>query len=249
MQEPGPDGKAHESDTTLPKGQATAAPGALEGGWRALPGQARELFARRTLRFLFTGVIVLFLGLNGIFYWLPTHFVREFDAGTLVGGAATAMIIILGVPAGTLIGSLIDRRLHGVVRGVRVLAGGVGFTVGGILMAIAFQMPSLASQVTLLVLSISSMAVAIPVHFAAAADCMSHRYRGLGFTLLQIGTAMGSSFGPLMVGWVSDRTGSLQGSFYVLVIPVALAGLLVLGGRKTYEDDAAQVLEDSLADQ
>jgi MFS family permease len=221
-------------------------PNPLEGGWRALLDQIRELARSRTLRFLFAALVVLFLGLNGIFFWLPTFFVRTWGVGTALGGALTAVIIIIGVISGTLVGSLIGRRWHGIVPGVRVLAGGVGFAVGGVLMGVAFLSPSLGLQVALLVLATASMSIAIPNHFAAAADCISPRHRGVGFTLVQVGTAAGSSFGPLVVGAVSDRTGSLQQSFYTLVVPIVIAGIVVLGGRSSYEDDAASVLEGSL---
>lgn len=243
--------RAHQAQPgqSRERDEAEAAPGAtspLDGGWRALLVQIRELFESRTLRFLFTALVVLFLGLNGIFFWLPTSFVRAWGVGTAVGGALTAVIIIVGVIAGTLVGSLIGRRWHGVVPGVRVLAGGIGFAVGGLLMGAAFLSPGLGLQVTLLVLATASMSIAIPNHFAAAADCISPRNRGVGFTLVQVGTAAGSSFGPLVVGAVSDHTGSLQLSFYSLVIPIVIAGVVVLGGRGSYEDDAARVLEDAL---
>lgn len=227
-------------------GSAAAVTNPLDDGWRALLGQIRELFKSRTLRYLFAALVVLFLGLNGIFFWLPTSFVRAWGVGTAVGGALTATIIIVGVIGGTVVGSLIGRRWHGIIPGIRVLAGGIGFTVGGILMGVAFMSTGLAMQVTLLVLATASMSVAIPNHFAAAADCISPRNRGIGFTLVQVGTAAGSSFGPLVVGAVSDRTGSLQISFYSLVIPIAIAGIVVLGGRSSYEDDAARVLDDAL---
>jgi MFS family permease len=225
---------------------SAATPKPLEGGWRALLDQIRELARSRTLRFLFAALVVLFLGLNGIFFWLPSFFVRTWGVGTALGGALTAVIIIIGVIAGTVVGSLIGRRWHGIVPGVRVLAGGVGFAVGGLLMGVAFLSPRLGLQVTLLVLATASMSIAIPNHFAAAADCISPRHRGVGFTLVQVGTAAGSSFGPLVVGAVSDRTGSLQQSFYTLVVPIVIAGIVVLGGRSSYEDDAASVLEGSL---
>jgi MFS family permease len=218
----------------------------LEGGWRGLRSQIAELFRSRTLRFLFAALVVLFLGLNGIFYWLPSSFVRAWDVGPAIGGVLTALIIIIGVITGTLIGSLIGRRWHGIVPGIRVTAGGIGFTLGGVLMGAGFLSPTLGLQVTLLVLATASMSIAIPNHFAAAADCISPRNRGVGFTLVQVGTAVGSSFGPLIVGAVSDRTGSLQLSFYSLVVPIVIAGLVVLGGRRSYEADAAKVLEDSL---
>lgn len=236
------------ADTTAGAHDAVAgdAPNPLAGGWRALLGQIRELFGSRTLRFLFAALVVLFLGLNGIFFWLPTYFVRTWGVGTGLGGALTAVIIIVGVIAGTAVGSLIGRRWHGIVAGVRVLAGGIGFAAGGILMSAAFLSPGLAPQVALLVLATASMSIAIPNHFAAAADCISPRHRGVGFTLVQVGTAAGASFGPLAVGAVSDRTGSLEQSFATLVVPIVVAGIVVLGGRSSYEDDAARVLEGSL---
>lgn len=218
----------------------------LDAGWRPLLRQIREIFRIRTLLFLYGGMVVLFLSLNGIFFWLPTYFVRTFDIGTGLGGTLTAVVTMVGVVTGTAIGAVIGRRWHGRVEGGRVVAGALGFLGGGVLMGAGFISPTLTSQVTLITAATASMSIAIPNHFAAAADCIAARNRGVGFTFTQIGTATGSSFGPLVVGMVSDRTGSLEISFYTLVVPILIAGLVVLGGRNTYEDDAAQVLADSL---
>jgi MFS family permease len=235
-----------------PSGSGVPGPGTargahhLEGGWRPLVQQIREIFRIRTLLFLYGGMVVLFLSLNGIFFWLPTYFVRSFGIGTGLGGALTAVVTMVGVIAGTAVGAVIGRRWHGRVRGGRVVAGALGFLGGGVLMGAGFLSPTLTSQVALITAATASMSIAIPNHFAAAADCITARNRGVGFTFTQIGTATGSSFGPLVVGMVSDRTGSLEFSFYTLVVPILLAGLVVLGGRHTYEDDAATVLADSL---
>jgi MFS family permease len=218
----------------------------VEGGLSGFFRQVREIFRVHTLYYLFGGMVVLFLSLSGIFFWLPTFFVRHWEVGEGLGGTLTALVTIIGVPIGTVVGAIIGRRWHGSVKGGRVVASAIGFVLGSILMGAGFLSPSLPLQVGLIVAATAAMSIAIPNLFAAAADCIHATNRGVGFTFTQLGTAAGSSFGPLTLGIVSDRTGSLLVSFYVLIIPIFLAGLVTLRGRATYDEDARRVLSDSL---
>lgn len=70
--------------------------------------------------------------------------------------------------------------------------------------------------------------------------------RGIGFSLLQFVVAASGAWGPMLVGAISDRTGSLNLAMYVLGVPGVLAALLVLSARTSYESDAEFVLDETL---
>jgi len=72
--------------------------------------------------------------------------------------------------------------------------------------------------------------------------------RGLGFAVLQLLVTGGGAFGPLIVGIVSDRSGSLLAGMYVLVLPMVAGGLLTLRARKSFERDARKVMEEAARD-
>jgi hypothetical protein len=47
---------------------------------------------------------------------------------------------------------------------------------------------------------------------------------------------------PLLVGWISDVTGSLVTAFYIVFPPVIFGLLLLLRARHTLEDDAQAIV-------
>ncbi|MPZ87674.1 MAG: MFS transporter [Nitriliruptorales bacterium] len=211
-------------------------------GWSGLRRQIGALWRSRTIRLLLVGVPVFFLGLNGFVYWLPSYLTRTWGVGESRAGLLSSLVLVVGVIGGTLAGAALDRRIHDRLPGGRVLAGGGGMLAGSLLLIAGLRTPSLVVQVGLLTVAVALLAVAIPTLFAASADCLHHSLRGIGFAMLQVGITLGSSLGPLIIGAVSDATGSLTASFMVLGVPMAAAAAIVLAGRSGYERDARHVL-------
>ncbi len=207
--------------------------------------QLREVLTIRTLLAVSIGLMLLSLGLAGIFYWLPSLLVRNFGIGPAAAGSLGGLMTIAGVVSGTLIGSWLGRRWHGTRKGGRLLAGGGGITAGSLVLAVALTMDSLAAFCVVVTVSSVLTSMAIPNMTASLADVIGAASRGLGFAVLQVLITAGAAFGPLVVGIASDGTGSLISAMYVLIVPMVIGGLLTLSARGFFESDARRVLEDA----
>jgi len=204
--------------------------------------QFRQVITIPTLIFVCVGLGLLTLGLAGIFYWLPSLMVRVFGLGAAAAGSLTGLITIAGTLTGTLVGSWLGRKWHGTRKGGRLLAGGGGITIGAIILAVALSTGSPAGLTILTLLACAFMSIAIPNMTASLADVVPAGARGLGFAVLQLLITGCGAFGSLVVGIVSEATGSLLTGMFILVIPMIVGGLLTLGARASFERDAEKVM-------
>ncbi|NUS04119.1 MAG: MFS transporter, partial [Nonomuraea sp.] len=207
--------------------------------------QVRQVLAIRTLVLVSLGVMILTLGLGGVYFWLPSLMVRVFGMETGVASSLSGGVTIVGVLAGTVFGSYLAKRLHGRVKGGRLLVGGAGITIGSTLLGAALLMSSPVALVILVLLAVTLSSTAIPTCTACIADVVGARSRGVGFAVLQLLLTVGLAFGPLIVGMTSDATGSLLLAMYALIVPMIIGGLVVLASRGSYEREAARVLDEA----
>ncbi|MGC5014896.1 MFS transporter [Streptosporangium sp. DT93] len=205
--------------------------------------QLREVMAIRTLLVVCIGLMLVSLGLGGVFYWLPSLLVRNFGIGIAAAGSLSGIITIIGVVGGTVIGSWIGGVWHGTRKGGRLLAGGGGIALGSTALAVALTMNSIPLFSVVLVVASVLTSMAIPNLTASLADVVPADSRGLGFAVLQLFLTGGVAFGPLIVGIVSDNAGSLVVAMYALIVPMVVGGLITLFARGFYERDAQRVLD------
>jgi MFS family permease len=217
-----------------------------EKGFRALWEQIKTVLRIRTIVLVYAGLAVLFFGLGGIFFWLPTFYQRTFGLDSGPAGSITAGITLFGVVGGTWIGGVIGERVHGKVKGGRVVAGGTGIFCGSLVFPLSLTSGTLTGQALFLLVSVTFMSVAIPNLQSSIADALPANQRGVGFSLLGIFTTFGA-FGPLLVGMISDATGSLNTAFGYLLIPMALGGLVTMAGRATFDRDVQRALDEVMA--
>ncbi|WP_436534671.1 MFS transporter [Actinoplanes sp. HUAS TT8] len=200
--------------------------------------QIVALLRIRTLRSVITGLSILFFGLGGLFFWMPSFYAREFGlpeaSAAAVGGGAG----LVGIVAGILTGSWLGDRRHQ----HRVTIGGLSLLVGTVFLAGAVSVPVLAPQAVCFTLANAGFAAAIANLTAANADVVAAHRRGLGFAVLQLVVTLGGALGPWLIGLASDTTGSLRWAYTVVLLPLAVGSLIVLRGRHTYRQDAEAAL-------
>jgi MFS family permease len=215
-----------------------AAPRA-EGPPVPMRAQLVALLRIRTLRSVITGLSILFFGLGGLFFWMPSFYAREFGlaeaSAAAVGGGAGLVGIVAGILAGSWLG---DRRHHD-----RVAIGGWSLLFGTVFLAGAVSVPVLAPQAICYTLANAGFAGAIANLTAANADVVAAHRRGLGFAVLQMLVTLGGALGPWLIGLASDATGSLRWAYTVVLLPLVVGSLIVLRGHRTYRQDAAAALE------
>ncbi|MEU8798478.1 MFS transporter [Spirillospora sp. NPDC048819] len=205
--------------------------------------QLRTLLGIPTLRSVVLGLTILFFGLGGLFFWMPSYYQRTYDLAEGPAAAIAGGVGLAGMVIGTLLGSRYGDRRHGLSPGWRVHLGAIGLAVGTTGLAGAVLIPALPGQIAFYFLANTGFSIAIPNLTAATADVVSAGRRGLGFAVLQFLITLGGAAGPLLVGAASDLTGSLRGAFTVLLLPLLAGTLVVFGGRRHYDADAAHALQ------
>ncbi|MFE1233350.1 MFS transporter [Streptomyces sp. NPDC058745] len=226
---------------------ARAVPDARVGA-AAVPlrAQIRELLRIRTLRTVVTGLSILFFGLGGLFYWMPSYYGRFFGLGEAQAAAVAGGTGLVGIVAGIITGSWLGDRQGRPRRGRRVTLGGAGLMLGTVALAGAVAVPVLVPQALCFGLANFGFAAALANLTAANADVVAAERRGLGFAVLQLLVTLGGSLGPWLIGLASDATGSLRYAFAAVLVPLLVGSAVVLRGRRHYDADAAAATHRSV---
>jgi MFS family permease len=230
---------------TLPEPGRNAADGDRAEVELPPPGAFRtdlcQLWRLPTIRAVYVGATVAYLGFNGIAYWLPSFWEREFD---IVEGTAAALTGGLGITAtviGSALGGVLGDRWGGGDVEVRVGIAGAGLGGGGLLVVAGMALPGLAAQMLLLGIGACAIVAAAPNFAAVIGDVLPAHRRGIGYAFFTFVIVAGGALGPLVIGAVSDIAGSLRFALVVGLVPVAPGGVLVIRARRhAARDRAAQ---------
>jgi MFS family permease len=211
---------------------------------RGLRDQVRAVVRIRTLWFTGFSLTVSSLALTGLYYWMPSLMQRRFGVGEATAGGISGLVSLVGVVGGTVVGVRLGQRPRGGLGLApwRVVVGGVGILLNGLLMAAALAMPGVGVFSLFVFLSAFFGSWAIPTLTACVADVIPASDRGVGFGVLQVAATVGMAVGPLVVGVVSDTSGSLLTGMACLVPLMLVAGVSSLACRPWVERDAAAVL-------
>ena len=204
-----------------------------------LGADLRALLAVPSLRMFFVGIAVAFGGFNGLGYWLPTFWQRQFDLGEGQSAALTGAVALTATIAGSWIGGVLGDRWHEQRPTGRVDLAGRTLAAGGALLALALILPSLPIQIPVLIVAAVLIVSGMPSYAAAVADVLPPSRRGIGFALFTFLVTLSSALGPLGVGIVSDLTGSLRGALVAGALPCVPGALVLLRARRTFVADMA----------
>lgn len=204
--------------------------------------EARAVLSIMSLRGITISLGLLYLGLGGLFYWLPTLLQRtedmSYDAAAGIAGGVGGVGIVIGI----ILGSRIGDRGHGVKSGWRIRISLWFLLVGALSITGVVVLPGVVLRVTLVALACVGFAGAIPNLTAASADVVPAARRGLGFAAVQFLLSLGGALGPFLIGVVSDATGSINIAFLALVPPLFASVLILRWAAITYDDDARKAL-------
>lgn len=219
---------------------AHAAPTLADRG--SMVREARELLRIRALRGVITSLCLLYLGLGGLFYWLPTLLERaedmEYDAAAGLAGAVGGTGIVIGI----ILGSRIGDRGHGAKPAWRLRTAWGFLLFGAVSLTGVVLIPGLPVRLTLIALCCVGFAGAIPNLTAASADVVPASRRGLGFAVLQFLTTLGGAAGPLLIGIVSDAVGNLGLAMLALLPPLFVTLVVLRRTTPHYDADARAAL-------
>jgi MFS family permease len=209
-------------------------------GLRQELARVREVLRIPTVRHLFFGLTVAFLGFNGIAFWLPTFLERTHDLSESAAAGMTAVTAIVAGLGGSLLGGIVGDRRERRRTGARVDLVVVSLAVGGVILIGALLVPMLGPQVLAIGLAAFVLSLSFANFAAATADVLPAHIRGTGFAVFTFLLTLGSALGPLVVGGVSDATGSLGVALAVAVVPTLPGAWVVARARTTVGPDSAR---------
>lgn len=195
-----------------------------------------------TIRRIYVGLTVAFLGFNGIAYWLPSYWERQHGLSEGEAGALTAGVAVVSAIGGSILGGVIGDRWNSRRAGGRIDLVVISLISGAGVLMLGLVLPGLGPQAAGLGLAAFLLTISFPNFAAAAADVLPAVRRGSGFALFTFLLQAGGALGPLVVGLSSDVSGDLGLAIGISVIPVVPGALYVLGARHTVEADRASAL-------
>ncbi|MSO78271.1 MAG: MFS transporter [Acidimicrobiia bacterium] len=195
-----------------------------------------------TVRRIYVGLTVAFMGFNGIAYWLPSYWERQHHLSETEAGALTAGIAVVAAIGGSILGGVIGDRWNARRPGGRIDLVVISLISGAGVLMIGLMLPGLGTQAVGLGLAAFLLTISFPNFAAAAADVLPAARRGTGFALFTFLLQAGGALGPLIVGVASDLSGNLGLAIGISVVPAIPGALYVLGARHTVDADRAAAL-------
>ncbi len=213
------------------------------GAWSGLREDMKMIFGIRTMRFVLVGVSAMLFTVSGVGYWLAVYHQRY--SGFTEEQAAGVAGVLLGVAGivGTMWGGHFADKVYGEGPAGRITQVANAVLICLVLFCASLAVPWVPVRLALQFVSVLSAASAIPGLRASMMDVTPVHARGVSVSAFAlVSTVFGTALAPIVVGGISDLTGSLVTAFYVVTPPV-IAGTLVLRRAKhTIVEDAAAIL-------
>jgi MFS family permease len=209
------------------------------GGIRQELARVRETLRIPTVRTLYAGLTVAFLGFNGIAFWMPTFLERTHDISEGAAAGITAAAALIAGLGGSILGGVLGDRRERRAAGGRIDLVVFSLGVGGVILIGALAVPTLGPQVLAIGVAAFVLSLSFANFAAATAEVLPARIRGTGFAVFTFLLTLGSALGPLIVGGVSDATGSLGVALGVAVLPTLPGAFVVARARATVAADTA----------
>jgi MFS family permease len=208
-----------------------------------LVSQLKMIFGIRTMRYVLVGVGALLFTVSGIGTWLAIYHDRYSGLTEAQSTALTGGTLGLGGLIGTIAGGWFSDRYHHRWKGGRIVIVVWTSVLCAALFMISFAVDLVGLRIALQFVGITAAAGAAPGLRATMLDVVPPESRGVGASAMALTTSVfGQAMAPLLVGWISDVTGSLVAAFYIVFPPVIFGLLLLLRARHTLEDDAQAIV-------
>jgi MFS family permease len=208
-----------------------------------LRADLKMIFGIRTMRFVLVGVSAMLFTVAGVGYWLAVYHERYSGfTEEQAAGVAGAVLGIAGI-LGTIWGGRVSDRVYGVSPAGRITQVANSVTFCMVLFCTSLAVPWVPLRVLMQFVGVAAAASAIPGLRASMMDVTPVHARGVSTSAFAlVSTVFGTALAPLVVGLLSDVTGSLVAAFYIVTPPVIIGTLILRRAKHTIVEDAAAIL-------
>eukprot|EP01124_Arcella_intermedia_P008190 TRINITY_DN15130_c0_g1_i1.p1 TRINITY_DN15130_c0_g1~~TRINITY_DN15130_c0_g1_i1.p1 ORF type:complete len:441 (+),score=98.13 TRINITY_DN15130_c0_g1_i1:22-1344(+) len=172
------------------------------------------------------GVFFSTFGVGAMGDWLPTYFSRaihiEMSEASLIMGGVT----VAGGIGGSVVGSIINQYLTSHIPTPNFLVCSIGTILSSIFAILAITNLKLIPSIILILLSEFFLFFYNGPSSAALANCVHAGIRARAFSIMTFISHLGDAFSPMVVGWISDRTGNLEFGISIVPLVFLLSGLI-----------------------
>jgi MFS transporter, Spinster family, sphingosine-1-phosphate transporter len=193
---------------------------------------------RRLLWLWACGTLAIACG-QGFGQWVFFYFVRVLGMGADKAGAFVGVANLVGGIFGGLVGgALADKQRKKRVGGEFDIAAGAAFVGAVFVFATLEAGPGIGAAVGGLIATFAIYALFPPLLSAMLSMVPPHRHGATGaINTLCLG-GIGAGLGPTVIGFASDRLGSLHMALYIPMAGLAVAGFLAMQAGKVARDNA-----------
>jgi MFS family permease len=202
------------------------------------------IFRIRTMLYVLVGVSILLFAVSGIGFGLPVYLSRYAGFSTERGAGVAALILATAGATGTLLGGRRADKL--VVRGgvaARITAVSNAALVCVACFGASLAVPTVPVRLLLQWAAVAAIATGLPTLRAATMDVTPAHSRGVAMSAFALtSTVLGTAFAPIVVGAISDVTGSLVAAFWIVMPLICVGAFALRRACHTASDDAAAIV-------
>ncbi|HEY9556037.1 MAG TPA: MFS transporter, partial [Acidimicrobiales bacterium] len=231
MKEPG---RGQADGLTLPEAERVPLRQLAATANASLRADLRMIFGIRTMRYVLVGVSAMLFTVAGVGYWLAVYHERYSGFSEAeAAGVAGAVLGIAGI-IGTFWGGRVADRVYGVSPAARITQVSNAILVSLLLFIASFAMPIVPVRIAMQFVAVLSAASAVPGLRASMMDVTPVHARGVSVSAFALcSTVFGTALAPLVVGILSDVTGSLIAAFCVVTPPVIIGTVILRRAKHT----------------
>src|SRR3954468_14111364 len=222
--------------------RTTAAGAVAAGAFDDFQDAAVLVFRTPTLIWVFLGGAMITFAVNGLIAWAAAFMQRVHGLSVASVGSAFGFWALAGGVGGALVGGRFADRLQQRWPGGRVLASGAGFVLGAPVCALLLLVDDLRWFAPLVLATYFFYAWYNGPLVAVILDVVPPAVQAsvLGAFVLFSHLA-GDALAPPLIGYLSDRTGSLRGAMLLLPAVGLLGGVIILIGLTSVQRDMRRV--------
>jgi len=190
----------------------------------------RSLFSGTQLQCTYVASGLSLMAAAALPAWLPTYFVRYYDMPLQKAAPLAALFLAIGGVGMIVCGAISDKLVRSSSQ--RALLS-VGYCLGCALMiSVAMRLAPGTPQLVLLGVGMFLAAACAGPAGALVANLTPGALHGTAFAILTLANnAFGLAPGPILTGWLADRTGLLGAIQWLPFASLAAAGIFLIGAR------------------